>query len=537
MKPYIYTLLALCLLPLSLSAKPARRDAITLTQPDGTQITAYLHGDAFFHYYTDAEGAMLERNNSGFYNPAPMPSADELQELRMNNPRYAHRQKMLGTEINLAPRGLVILVSFANKEFTTPVAEMDSMLNGQNYTRQYTGYNAQGRRTIIKSEGSAKQYFHDSSFGQYNPIFDVVGPVTLSKNYQYYGKNDSQDSDSNVDMMIKEACEAVDDQVDFTLYDNNNDGRVDFVYVFYAGYGESDGAGSDYIWPHNYALSYTGVSCVVDGLVVDNYACSNELDYSSRQHDGIGSFCHEFSHVLGLPDLYTTNQAGHKTMGSWDILDYGPYNNDGNTPPAYSSYERFFMGWLTPTLINTACDVELPDLNEANCAVLLTTTGVHNMSGLNPSPTSFYMLENRQKQGWDQYLPGHGLLVTRIRYDANKWMYNSVNNSERVMGVDLIEADGSAPDNNYSGYLGKTTDAYPSGSDSFTDLSDYPVTNIFEQNMLIYFQVKGGGKTIRLDVEPVFRQTDACMQKVIRDGRVLLLHNGVYYDMLGNKQK
>ena len=367
-------------------------------------------------------------------------------------------------------------------------------------------------------------------------MFDVVGPVTLSKNYQYYGKNDSQDSDSNVDMMIKEACEAVDDHVDFTLYDNNNDGRVDFVYVFYAGYGESDGAGSDYIWPHNYALSYTGVSCVVDGLVVDNYACSNELDYSSRQHDGIGSFCHEFSHVLGLPDLYTTNQAGHKTMGSWDILDYGPYNNDGNTPPAYSSYERFFMGWLTPTLINTACDVELPDLNEANCAVLLTASGVHNMSGLNPSPTSFYMLENRQKQGWDQYLPGHGLLVTRIRYDANKWMYNSVNNSERVMGVDLIEADGSAPDNNYSGYLGKTTDAYPSGSDSFTDLTDYPVTNIFEQNMLIYFQVKGGGKTIHLDVEPVFRQSDACMQKVIRDGRVLLLHNGVYYDMLGNKQ-
>ena len=104
------------------------------------------------------------------------------------------------------------------------------------------------------------------------------------------------------------------------------------------------------------------------------------------------------------------------------------------------------------------------------------------------------------------------------------------------MGVDLIEADGSAPDNNNSGYLGKTTDAYPSGSDSFTDLTVYPVTNIFEQNMLIYFQVKGGGKTIHLDVEPVFRQSDACMQKVIRDGRVLLLHNGVYYDMLGNKQ-
>ena len=535
MKHYI-CIVALCVLSLSVFGKPARRGAITLTQPDGTQITAFLHGDEFYHYYTNAEGAMLERNASGFYIPAPMPSDTEIQARRMNSTRRLPQQQMVGSERNIAPRGLVILVNFADKEFSTPIAEMDSMLNGQNYTRKYTGYNDNGRRTVVNASGSARQYFHDSSFGQYSPIFDVKGPVTLANNYKYYGQNNTQGDDKNADIMIKEACEAVDDEVDFTLYDNNKDGKVDFVYVFYAGYSESDGAGDDYIWPHNYALSYTGVKCEVDGLQVDNYACSSELDYSSRQHDGIGSFCHEFSHVLGLPDLYTTNQATHKTMGSWDILDYGPYNNDGNTPPAYSAYERFFMGWLKPTLIITACDVELPELNTANCAVMLTSTGAHNMSGLNPSPTTFYLLENRQRQGWDQYLPGHGMLITKIRYDSSKWIYNSVNNSSRVMGVDLIEADGSAPSYPQEGYMGKQKDTYPAGSDSFTELEEYPVTNIYEEDMIIYFQVKGGGKTIQVDVQPVQQDADRSVQKIMRNGQILLLHNGVYYDLLGNIQ-
>lgn len=540
-KKTIVLLFALIVFVAGLSAKPARRDAITLEQPDGAQLTAYLHGDAFFHYYTDTEGNMLQLTADGYYRPTEMPSEEELLTMRMNNPRYIARQHMAGGELNLAPRGLIILVSFSDLAFKTSVAEMDSMINGLDYTRSYATKPQTGLFTTITSSGSARKYFRDNSFGQYNPVFDVVGPVTLSKGYAYYGSNDWRGNDQHVNEMIKEACQLVNSQVDFTRYDNDNDGKVDFVYVIYAGYSESDGAGDDYIWPHNYNLSYTGTNCVVDGKKVDNYACSNEIDSNSGKHDGIGTFCHEFSHVLGLPDLYaTTDNATHKTLGMWDILDYGPYNNDGNTPPCYSAYERFYMGWLTPVVLNSACDVILPALADANCAVLLSSTGTHNMVGTNPNPSTFYLLENRQNTGWDAYLPGHGLLVTKISYSSYKWQSNAVNNTKTAMGVDIVEADGNAPSynarNRSNGYFGKAGDAYPEGATSFTSLSAYKVTNISEENDTIYFQVNGGGKSILvLDVEATELPGTHSGRKYLRNGMILIEHNGTYYDLSGRK--
>lgn len=536
MNRFIYTLLALCAVSLSLSAKPARRGALTITQPDGTQITAFLHGDADYHYYTNTDGEMLQRNTEGFYQATEMPSAEELQTRRNNSPRRIAKQQK-GSELNLAPRGLIILVNFTDLSFKTSIAEIDSMINGLNYTRKYSTYNEMGKRTVITSSGSARQYFHDTSCGQYNPVFDVMGPVTVSQNYSYYGGNNSRDEDKNPEQMIKEACELVDKDVDFTIYDNNHDGYVDFVYVLYAGYGEADGAGENYIWPHNYWLSVSGVKCKVDGLTVDNYACSNELDYFNGLHDGIGTFCHEFSHVLGLPDLYVTNNGSHKTMGAWDILDYGPYNNDGNTPPHYSAYERFFMGWLKPVVVNKACDIQLPALSDVNTAALLTATGQHNLIGNNPAPTTFYMLENRQKKTWDAHLPGHGLLITKITYGQNKWDENSVNNTRSAMGVDIIEADGSAPqynaDNPDNGYFGKQGDTYPSGATEFTAVSEYQVTNITETDGMIYFRVNEGGETILLDIEDIERPNSITTKKVFRDGQILIELDNEDYDLLG----
>ena len=518
---------------------PARPGAITLTQPDGTTLTAYLHGDECYHYYTTPDGEMLTKDEAGFYHTSPLPSADELQARRMNSPRRVAQQQMAGSELNLAPRGLIILVNFSNLTFKTDAAEMDSMINGQNYTRSYWGYNSAGRRTNITSQGSARQYFRETSMGQYKPVFDVVGPVTLDSAYSYYGGNDSRGNDKYPEKMIKEACELVDPIVDFSIYDNNNDGKVDFVYVIYAGYGEAEGAGDDYVWPHNYSLSGSGTRCILDGKQVDNYACSNELNYSSKKHAGIGTFCHEFSHVLGLPDLYATNDATHKTLGSWDLLDAGSYNNDGNTPPHYSAYERFFMGWMKPTQLTEACKVRLAALGTSNKAVLLTENGNHNLVGNNPTPSTFYLLENRQNEGWDKYLPGHGMLITKVVYSYTKWAYNQVNNTKTVLGVDLIEADGNAP--TYSqlkdnGYSGKATDAYPAGSTSFTQLTSYQVTDIEEEDGIIYFTLNGGGDgVVLLAVEDV-QQPSAQTHKVYRDGKILIEHNGLYYDLLGNKQ-
>jgi M6 family metalloprotease-like protein len=489
----------------SVWAVPARRGGLVVTQPDGSELTVYQHGDEHFHWKTNDKGEWLKVDIDGFYRVTEALSAEQIEAKRMAAPK---RVTMAAYPLNIAPRGLVILVNFTDVAFETSKAELDSMLIGKNYTRDYS-YTYRGKTYRVTSNGSARQYFEDASFGQYTPQLDVVGPVTVSKASTYYGGNNSAGNDKSPEVMIKEACELVNDSVDYSLYDNDNDGYVDFVYVIYAGYGEADGGGDDTIWPHAwYLYSAAGRKCEVDGKIIDLYACGNEMDNYTKHHTGIGTFCHEFSHVLGLPDLYTTGGETHKTLGEWSILDYGPYNNDGNTPPAYSAYERFFMGWLTPRLITEPENITLAELNESQEALLISSSDQHNLIGNDPNPTTFYLLENRQQTGWDEYLPGHGLMLTKIQYNYKKWYDNTVNNTAKSMGVDLIEADGKAPDYDdarpSNGYMGKAKDLFPAGATAYTLITDHAIEEITEENGVIAFKYKGGA--IETDIDNIENQ-------------------------------
>ena len=496
-------IVAFCAIMGSVWAIPARRGAIVRTQPDGSEIVVYQHGDEFFHWETNEEGEWLTLDKDGFYQVTEALSKEAIAAKRAASPLHIAPKEEVATPLNIAPRGLIILVNFADLAFTETIEEMDSMHNAKNYTRDYE-YVYRGNTYQVSSEGSARQYFYDASFGQYNPQFDVIGPVTVSREYAYYGKNNvNTQFDQRPWEMVKEACVIADTllDVDFTQYDNDNDEIVDFVYVIYAGYGEADGGGANTIWPHSYQLSAAGAYCQVDGVRVDLYACGNEIDYYTKKHTGIGTFCHEFSHVLGLPDLYTTEGQTHKTLGEWSILDYGPYNNDGNTPPAYSAYERFFMGWLTPEVIVDSANIRLEELNSSQRALLISTEDKHNLIGNDPKSTRFYLLENRQQQGWDTYLPGHGLMLTYVQYNATRWQENTVNNTSRSMGVDLIEADGKTPNSSGTGYLGKATDLFPAGATSYTQITDHAIEDIEEIDGLIYFKYRGGA--IETDVENI----------------------------------
>ena len=490
----------LCVIINTLWAVPARKGGFVVSQPDGSELTVYQHGDEYFHWLTNKQGEWLSMDAEGYYRVTEALSAEQITAKRQAAPRRAEYK---ATPLNIATRGLIILVNFKDAAFTTSKAEMDSMLTGKNYTRNYT-YKYSGRTYTVESEGSAWKYFYNASNGQYDPQFDVVGPVTVSQNMAYYGGNNSY-GDKNPEAMIIEACKLVDDSVDFSLYDNDNDGIADFVYVIYAGYGESDGGAANTIWPHQYYI-YQYLN--LDDTKIYRYACSNEMDNYTKHHTGIGTFCHEFSHVLGLPDLYETdmdNLHDQKTLGQWSILDYGPYNNDGNTPPSYSAYERFFMGWLTPRLITEPENVVLEDLKNNNEALLISSTDEHNLIGNDPNPTTFYLLENRQQTGWDQYLPGHGLMLTKIQYNYNKWYNNTVNNTATKMGVDLIEADGKAPQyDDYrpsNGYMGKAKDLFPAGATAYTQITDHAIEEITEENGVIAFKYKGGA--IETDIDNI----------------------------------
>ncbi len=353
-------------------------------------------------------------------------------------------------KVNLALRGLLILVNFSDITFNERNNQLafDSLANGENYT--YNG-----------ATGSCKSYFEVQSNGQYSPEFDVIGPVTLPQTSAYYATNDAVGNDKYVVDFVVDACKAADEQgVDFSQYDNDNNGVVDFIYIIYAGYAESEGAPSTTMWPHNWDLIsalYFGYSNMdeyyansasdfklpeIDGKLLNNYACSNELRKSTDTRAGIGTICHEFSHVLGLPDYYLTTQspvvAQRYTPGAWSLMGYGNYLNNGNTPPNYSVYDKYYLGWLEPEALSKSQSLEIPADGETT--YMISRDERHVEAGPYRTDTVYY-LENRQQEGWDTYLPGHGLLIWRVIFDEEDWYSNCPNDYiARYLLVSAVKA-------------------------------------------------------------------------------------------------
>ncbi len=508
----------LLFIPTVIQAVPAYNQPITINQADGSTLTIRLHGDEFFHYRTSLDGYLVQEHADGLYYYASFDAAGKLtaervqakeiaerttadqQFLRnlqtadayldlietLNQERRQTKQKApsaLSAQQNYPlsgnPRSLVILVNFTDRSFAIPNPQQafSDLLNQQ-------GYSANG------ATGSAKDYFRDNSAGAFNPVFDVVGPYDLPNNMTFYGGNDKDGDDKNPRQMVIDACNlASADGVNFAQYDTDNDGFIDNVFIYYAGYNEAEGGAANTIWPHRWSLP--NYLTKIDGKVLFDYACTSELrGYYGTNMCGIGTFVHEFSHVLGLPDFYPTDGSNHHTLSDWDVMDAGPYLNQGRTPPAYSAYERFFLGWLTPTLLDAPQDVVLDTLLSANQAYLISSTHTHNLKGNQPNPTEFFLLENRQQAGWDAFLPGHGMLITRVFYNANNWIYNTVNNQAAAMGVDIIEADSKANTTSFAGDpfpgTSNVTTFYPKLRNG-TDINK-PLYGIAETNGIISFK-------------------------------------------------
>ena len=465
-------------------AVPAKPIVKTLIQPDGSELKVRLVGDENGHYYITLEGNVVERDKDGWY---VVGNGQQREGERLQMPRKRVHSSTVDEQRRAphqAERGLVILVEFSDVSFSKTRQNFDDLLNKE-------GYNYNG------ATGSARDYFRDASNGQYVPEFDVYGPYRLDSVMSYYGQNDRSGLDMHPDQMVVDAVAklASDSLVDinFADYDTDNDGYMDNLFVYYAGYGENEGAPENSVWPHAWEVyeEYVKGQLVYDGKQIKGYACASELqDASGVVMCGIGTFCHEFGHVLGLPDFYVTDYSSqHKTLGDWDIMDAGAYLNGGNTPPTYSAHERFYLGWLTPEILNETGDFELEELQKSNKAYIVTSTGEHNLDGGNPDPATYYLLENRQKTGWDRYLPGHGLMITKTIYNENNWYNNIPNNNRYLQGYDLIEADGKAPNNDY----GKGGDLFPGTANvtSYSPYENYSVINIVEKEGVISFSFVG----------------------------------------------
>lgn len=462
----LYTLFAVIFISYGLHAVPAYPFPIEIEQPDGTILTIQLHGDESFKLRTTLDGYVISENQDGFYtysvfNDNKVLVAGDViardadkrtlsdrkylqQALKKENIIEIQQSSSRPSKIKHAPqdiqstsfptigspRSLVILVNFADKDFVipNPQQKFTRLLNQENYNEE-------------SATGSARDYFRASSYGHFSPHFDVVGPYTLPKNMDYYGANDSDGDDKFPVDMIMDACLlAYNDGVDFSEYDTDDDGYVDNVFVYYAGHNEAEGASANTVWPHRWVVypgyNYKGdISPYFNGVKVFDYACTSELRGRSGSNIcGIGTFCHEFGHVLGLPDYYHTT-ANKATLDYWSIMDAGSYSNSGKTPPLASAFDRFYLGWLIPEELKLPVEKELLPLsqnkNEGQStekqAYLLSEIS-HNLQGNNPDPKEFFIMEYRKKTGWDAYLPAEGLLFWHIDYDANVWTNNTVNN-------------------------------------------------------------------------------------------------------------
>ena len=477
--------IVMLLMSLTTLAKPAKPGLVYLTQPDGSGFYARLSGDEFMRVKVTAEGAAIVQDEDGWWCYAeydasgrksstgcrvgmsvspdvvvsgldiPYGALADMRASRMGLVRDADdrgrdilgrikARTRSGTDDPVVKKGLVILVQFKNEDekFTYTKEDFKNLLTQD-------GYSAFG------ATGSAKQYFNDQFNGRFEFDFEVSDIVTLDKGKVYYGGNDTDGNDRNPHMMVIEACQLSDSNVDFSRYDQDNDGEVDNVFVFFAGRDEAEGGDEDCVWSHSwYVRDGAGRNLILDGVRINRYACASELRLSDNNQvtmASIGTFCHEYAHTLGLPDLYDTDyQAGGQSAGTWhkiSLMDGGNYNNDGNTPPNMTAVERDVLN-CGGEISGAAGGYKLESILKGSYFRIDTD-----------NPNEYFLLECRTSDGWDRYIGGEGMLIYHVDRSMNpagyseiyqrdvvaaeRWVYsNEVNALASHQCADLIEADG-----------------------------------------------------------------------------------------------
>ena len=489
--PLVIYLLACTLL---VQASPARRGLVYLTQPDGSTVQAYLSGDEHGHLTTTADGCVLTqdaegwwcyarfdyygtRQNTGVHAGAadapgeviaasreiPWDLLSRKRHLRLDRLVPVQARERARTRSFLAEgsgrslrHGLIILAQFQDLEFTFTREDFEKKVNGN------------GANTAIS-------YFKDQWKDRCDFKFDITPIVTLPQNYEYYGANNDDDEDQNAAQLIIDACAQVDPDWDLSIYDNDGDGEVDNVFVFFAGPNEAEGAGEKYIWPHMwYIKDGAGIDFPCDGVIVNNYACTSELMLDDNYTTfttlaSIGTFCHEYTHTFGIPDLYDTDSEGsggysEAMWNSIDLMDAGNHNDRGRTPPNYSAVERWYFGMGEGKPL-TEGQHTLRPVQENNDYYYLTTD----------NESELWLFECRRAAGWDAYIGGSGLLVYHIDFSERpagestsaskvvtaleRWSLNELNARPDHQCVDLIEPDPAARQNYQTAVKNRNYDA------------------------------------------------------------------------------
>ena len=483
-------------------AVPAHPKSVRVKQPDGTFVTLRLIGDEYHHFHMTTDGYTVLGTDSGYVygmldkegrphatsllahdadmrseaehkllksflpNRYPVPTAASKKLREQENSRRKANNRVLGLGGYYDYhkfRGLVLLVEFNDRSFSREDYQelVNRMVNEPNFSGFYRTDNQWDAFT-----GSVRDYFYDNSNGKFEPTFDVVGPIKIDES-QYIVRTDASNEEVNNAYLrvSNKALDASENLVNYKNYDGNNDGVVDMVFFVFAGAGSHiPGNDGRLIWPHAGLIAEATNQGYIyrkskDNIYYGRYACSTEMFESQESGllEGIGTICHEFSHVLGLPDMYDTDYKGSggesNHLYNWSLMAAGSYNNNGRTPVGYSLYDRCYAGFAEPEVISSEGSYSLPRLDQNNKGFMLA-------SG---HPKEYFFLENRQtsQSKWDAALPGHGMLVYRI--DETKpsvWAENTINTDPSHNYYELLRAgngkSGSLPSDPFPGTSKKT---------------------------------------------------------------------------------
>lgn len=476
------------------NAIPAKKLQKVITLTNGTQVSVELRGDEYLSWWEGTDGTAYRATADdtvfeAFDLEAQKPAA-AARRARTEQGRVARlarvKNSLKGADDKMrglggdhitykgVKKGLVVLVDFKNKKFADghDLEYYKNVINGKDFSDEEEGY-----------VGSVRDYFLAQSNGQFELDFDVVGPVTMSKNYGYYGNDGAYQKDEKVYEMIKEACDGIQDKVNLKDYDWDGDGEADQVFFLYAGLGQASGGSAGTVWPHESELRYwpCGVLSYSTGKI-NTYACANELQPETQGSSryisaGIGTICHEFSHCLGFADMYDTTGGGGYGMSVFDVMDQGSYNGNGFVPCNYTAFERIYAGWVEAIeLIDPATVKDMKSVSDYGRPFIM-----YNYKNTN----EYFLMENRQNTGWDKGLYGsNGLLIVHVNYVPSRWANNSVNSSaEKIQCCTVVNADGSRDNTQYS----LQGDLYPyevkgvTINDEFTDESE-PAAKLYTKN-------------------------------------------------------
>lgn len=331
---------------------------------------------------------------------------------------------------------LVVLLEFVDEQFhcENPQEYYDKMLNEP-------GYN-QGA-----GAGCMADYFREQSNGLFNLQFDVYGPYAVSQKAQPYETPNKDTRNSGRDSFREATQKLLEEHpdIDFSQYDWNNDGSVNQVIFVYAGYGGNNGAKTyGHIWPNT--SSFTSIT-TLDGKKISAYSASGEIwPTSTPRSCGIGTICHEFSHSLGLPDIYPTNGVAYSVCDEWDLMDGGNFTNYGWCPPNFTSIEKMLLGWLTPIeLTEAASIVNLKPVSEGGevyMANYYPYVEEPSEARADDEGNLRVLIENRRQTRWDAGAPGNGLMIWYLDYDESAWRNNTPNNRKDDPRFRPVYADG-----------------------------------------------------------------------------------------------